>query len=158
MPDTFGRLALAVPLQFVEWIGLDGGDVVGAERRHRWVIVVCVVLVSMPLMGCLNAWLNWNEAADEDMGAAVAADERSIDLANDAYSKAGLEGQPRAKVSRMTQDHEITAQFILQQQGRNTDLSSYKSVKVVTLTKPDGTEILAVVLNGEEAVIGGGGK
>jgi hypothetical protein len=112
----------------------------------------------MPLMGCLNAWLNWNEAADEDMGAAVAADERSIDLANDAYSKAGLEGQPRAKVSRMTQDHEITAQFILQQQGRNTDLSSYKSVKVVTLTKPDGTEILAVVLNGEEAVIGGGGK
>lgn len=129
-----------------------------APRRHRAIVVLCLILVALPLMGCLNSWLNWNQAADDDMGAAIAGDERAISLANDAYKKAGLEGEPTAKVSGMTPDHEFTAQFILQQQGRNSDLSSYKSVDVVTLTKPDGTEILAVILNGEEAVIGGGGN
>lgn len=118
-------------------------------------LAVAILAAALSLSGCgiLDAMMGDGYEADDSP---ATQSRRAKEFAVMAYEAAGMEGEPTAEVSEMTPDHKVAAQFILQQQGRDSDLSSYKSVEVVTLTKPDGTEILAVVLNSEEAVIAGG--
>jgi len=85
-------------------------------------------------------------------------------VAAEGYKAAGLEGDPGVSENVRVQgsgagvnpDHEYTAMFILQQKGMNSDLSTYKSVDVLTMKRPDGSEIFVIVLDGKQAVVPGG--
>lgn len=46
-------------------------------RKHHVLVAVVTVLVSIPLMGCLGSWLAYEDAMNEDMGAAEAAAEKA---------------------------------------------------------------------------------
>ncbi|MDI6901717.1 MAG: hypothetical protein QMC79_08510 [Anaerosomatales bacterium] len=47
------------------------------KRRSRLLVAVVMVLVSIPLMGCLGQWLAYEDAMNDDMGAAEAAAENA---------------------------------------------------------------------------------
>lgn len=46
-------------------------------RKYRLLLAVAMVLVSIPVMGCLGEWLAYEDAMNEDMGAAQAAAEKA---------------------------------------------------------------------------------
>ncbi|MDO9556059.1 MAG: hypothetical protein Q7J82_00540 [Coriobacteriia bacterium] len=120
----------------------------------KGILLIAIVAAASTLSGCgIWGYLNEPELAPD------APSKRDCPpLAIEAYKAAGMEGEPTAENAERNAEHDIAAEFILQQQGRNSDLTSYGSVDLVTITKPDGTEILAVILDGKEAVVAGAGN
>lgn len=83
------------------------------------------------------------------------ATENSAKAAEEEYAARGYGGEVSAKAQQVKapgandepSTHEMMAMFILSQSGLDSDLSTYKRVDLVTMTKDDGTEFKAVVID-----------
>ena len=114
------------------------------NRFLRVSLVLVLSLGTVSLMsGCTTHEARATGAAEEQFEDNEFSGE--VESSESQHVTASTDGEPT--------NHERMAMVILQRSGHDSDLSTYDRVDLVTMTMADGSEVMAVVLDGDADVV-----
>lgn len=109
---------------------------------------IVTILCAVAILALVTTLVGCTSATDAEK----ASEAYEARFGEPAESK--LDGDPvdPVKEGEMPDSHQMMAMMILEGAGENSDLSSYKSVTLVPMWTPEGTEFNAVVLDEDQVV------